>query len=409
MVLDVTFDSSGDIWAALGARGGVDRYDGTTWRHFSAADGLLGDTVCAIVRGRGDEVWVAGKGGVSRYHGGAWQTYLPEPSPGSIRFTSILVDSSGDVWTTGSNDVVYRFDGRAWARITGPADGKSFGIGVGPGCVDPSGNVWLVSAVPPVADDGATFEGLYRFDGTSWTIYHLESGWPGLQQINPPRAIAGDRNGVLWIAFDALVEKGKMYTGGIARFDGATWRHYRSRFEIPRMPSDPDKALSIAIDSAGTIWFGTSGSGLIRFDGTQWRQYTEESGLTSEEVRSVAVAGNGLALATFGGISRLTGLGASADAPGSEPAPSGELAVLPNPVMTGEQAVVAFVLPRSSTARIIVRDLLGRTVATIFNGPVEAGRRILYPFDVAGLPSGAYYLELESGGAVRSERFLLVR
>lgn len=410
-VTGVALGANDTLWAIFNA-GGLDRFDGTTWRHFSAKEGVVSDTLYTIIQGRSGEIWISGLGGIGRYRGGAWSSFVPADSLKSMRFGALAVDSSGGVWTAGSNNRVYRFDGESWTSYTGPSAGNTFGFSIGAICVDPSGNVWVASAIPPVGSDGVTTDGLYRFNGTSWSSYHLDAGWPTTSGVNPPRAMASDRNGALWLAFDELVEGGKMFVGGIGRFDGTTWKHYRSRFEIPRLGVDPDQPRSISLDSTGAVWCGAYGAGAIRFDGTNWTQYLEENGLASSQVQSIVFAHDGSAwLGTSGGVSRLGNAVVAAAVPGHAVPAGGELSVAPNPLLpnAGEQGMVSFMPLRSGAARLTLRDALGREVSVVFDGRAEAGRRMLRQLDVAGLAAGVYYLQLESDGAIRSERFLLVR
>jgi hypothetical protein len=55
-----------------------------------------------------------------------------------------------------------------------------------------------------------------------------------------------------------------------------------------------------------------------------------------------------------------------------------------------------------------VYDLLGREVATVFNGNLDAGRH-RFTFDGAGLPSGTYLARLQAGEVTSTIRMVLVR
>ena len=46
--------------------------------------------------------------------------------------------------------------------------------------------------------------------------------------------------------------------------------------------------LSIAIDSTGNKWLGTS-EGISRFDGTNWTTYTTDDGLAGNGVKTIAI------------------------------------------------------------------------------------------------------------------------
>jgi hypothetical protein len=59
--------------------------------------------------------------------------------------------------------------------------------------------------------------GIYRFDGTSWTIYD-ELDHPSL--VNGVRCGAVDHDGNLWFG---------VYLMGLLKFDGTDWTIYNNR------------------------------------------------------------------------------------------------------------------------------------------------------------------------------------
>ena len=73
--------------------------------------------------------------------------------------------------------------------------------------------------------------------------------------------------------------------------------------------------------------------------------------------------------------------------------------VFPNPVSTRATFEYSIVTPGS--ARMLLLDLLGRRVATLVDGYVEAGTH-LATFDASSLPTGQYHAVLTSGGMVKS-------
>ncbi len=92
-------------------------------------------------------------------------------------------------------------------------------------------------------------------------------------------------------------------------------------------------------------------------------------------------------------------------APASVPS-AGAVAVAPNP-FTGRTAVT-FDVAETAAARLVVYDVLGREVATLVDGPLEAGTHRV-TFDAAGLSAGTYVYRLVVGDAVRTGRMTLTR
>ena len=70
-------------------------------------------------------------------------------------------------------------------------------------------------------------------------------------------------------------------------------------------------------------------------------------------------------------------------------------------------------MPRAGRARLTVHDVAGRRIATLLDGPVDAGeRRVEWTGrDDAGrhVASGIYFYKLEADGMVLSRRMALLK
>jgi hypothetical protein len=95
------------------------------------------------------------------------------------------------------------------------------------------------------------------------------------------------------------------------------------------------------------------------------------------------------------GVYRTVAPVAVAAEPGAA-SPSGEpaLTVYPNP--TSGAASIALTLNVTSDVRIAVYDVLGREVAVLHEGTLDAGHHA-FPFDGSALPAGIYLVRVESG------------
>ena len=81
----------------------------------------------------------------------------------------------------------------------------------------------------------------------------------------------------------------------------------------------------------------------------------------------------------------------------------------PNPFSTTTNLQVE--LPARAEVDLRIVDLLGRTVATLAQGPMEAGTHTVR-FDattVPGLSSGVYLVRLRAGSAVLTRKMVLLR
>ena len=94
--------------------------------------------------------------------------------------------------------------------------------------IDLDGNIWF-----------GTYNGVSKFDGTTWTVFNTSnSGLPN-DRIN---SIVLDQEGNIWFGTD----------GGASKFNGMDWITYD-----PSNSELVDDVNSIEIDLDGNIWFGT--------------------------------------------------------------------------------------------------------------------------------------------------------
>jgi hypothetical protein len=93
----------------------------------------------------------------------------------------------------------------------------------------------------------------------------------------------------------------------------------------------------------------------------------------------------------------------------SEPGASdGALALAPAANPFRGQTTLRLRVPAAGPVRLRVFNVLGREVAVLLDGHMEAGRHEV-TLDGSRLPSGTYLARLEAGGAVHTQRVMLVR
>lgn len=78
----------------------------------------------------------------------------------------------------------------------------------------------------------------------------------------------------------------------------------------------------------------------------------------------------------------------------------------PNPLSDG--ATITYSVPESADVRLVVYDALGREVATLVDGAVEAGTHSV-AFDASSLPAGTYLYRMTAGTHVESGHMAVVR
>ncbi len=78
----------------------------------------------------------------------------------------------------------------------------------------------------------------------------------------------------------------------------------------------------------------------------------------------------------------------------------------PNPF--NPVTVIRYELPQNSQVRLEVFDMLGRRVAVLVDGLIEAGTHEI-PFDASNLASGVYLYRLTAGQVVQTRQMVLVK
>ena len=100
-----------------------------------------------------------------------------------------------------------------------------------------------------------TFDGLFKYDGYSFTKYQLDPFDPNSLSQNFIYTIFEDKNGTIWTSsFE-----------GLCKFDKATEKFTRYKPSQGGKFSDPN-IITVNEDSDGMMWLGTASGGLCRFN-----------------------------------------------------------------------------------------------------------------------------------------------
>ncbi len=78
----------------------------------------------------------------------------------------------------------------------------------------------------------------------------------------------------------------------------------------------------------------------------------------------------------------------------------------PNPF--NPSTTIRYALPHSSHVTLVVYDALGRRVAELVNGTIEAGYHDVV-FDARTLASGVYFYKLETADFVQVRKLMMIR
>ncbi len=156
-VHDIEKDAEGNMWFASMSHGGVSRFDGNKFTHFSINDGLSDDMVRTIYHDKSGKIWIGFKGsensGLTVYDGKSFNNYSVEDGLYNTRIYAIYEDSNGQVWLGGNTGKLYVFDGQNFLEFS--FNGRTYSdilfiLG------DLEDNVWFGGS-----------HGIWKFDGKS--------------------------------------------------------------------------------------------------------------------------------------------------------------------------------------------------------------------------------------------------
>lgn len=320
--------ADGDLmW--VGTSGGVIRYNIKTddYKLFDLRSGLLANGIFHISKIDGRLVVGTYGGGMSIYDAAneKWDTYNIPQGLGDAFVYDVLKSADGDIWIatwSGANRVRQgALDERSqWELFTventsgGLPNDWVYGLAAGK-----NGEVWM-----------ATEGGLARYMDGKWTNWNHKDGLGAayelvkdqIQFTNDPAqyskhhtrqktemdlenvdvaynpnyivALQVDNAGVVWAG---------TWGGGLARFDGSSWRNYTVADGLPA-----NHVFSLHQDLQGRLWVGTS-KGLAIFDNDRFQVFTTEDGLFTDIVFSMATALDGSSwIGSFGGVARIARL-----------------------------------------------------------------------------------------------------
>jgi streptogramin lyase len=186
-------DKKGNVWFGT-AGGGVSKYDGKSFTHYTDKEGLSNNIIWSIMEDKNGNIWFGTFGrGVSKYDGRTFTQFTEQEGLSNNNVWTLLEDKNGHIWM-GTSSGVNRYDGKSFTYYTlreGMSSNKIAKI-----LEDKSGNIWF----------GTIGGGVNKFDGKSFTHFTEKEGL----SHNNVRSILEDKNGNLWFGTS---------DGGVNKFD----------------------------------------------------------------------------------------------------------------------------------------------------------------------------------------------
>jgi signal transduction histidine kinase/ligand-binding sensor domain-containing protein len=296
-------DTGGALW--VGTPSGLTRLDKASVVHFSSRDGLPNDFVSNVNVTHSGTLLITTRGGMCQFtnehlESVPFRTDSPGRSPESL---GVYEDRRGNRWAFGDTYLVNLTDGKhlnhfgsgdaASTRIWSLCEGRNGELWIGASgkglycfvdgkfvtptlhngeissdvraiCEDRQGNLWL----------GTHGDGLVRLQPRNVTALDASAGLPN----RPPVCLSINSQGHAWIGFD----RAGVYEGSAGNFA-----------QVPALPSLHNLVSSVCAGPDSSLWVGTPGAGLYFIEKQRSLHLTTSDGLSDNDIVSLASDSDG--------------------------------------------------------------------------------------------------------------------
>ena len=109
-------DKRGNLW--FGTYGGVSKFDGKYFTHFTMKEGLTNNNVVSMIEDSHNNLWFGTEGGgISKYDGKTFTSFTEREGLANNNVKSILEDRNGHIWF-GTSEGVSKDDGKTFTNFT---------------------------------------------------------------------------------------------------------------------------------------------------------------------------------------------------------------------------------------------------------------------------------------------------
>jgi len=158
----ITVDRKGRVW--FGTNGGAYVYDGKTLTNISELDGLPNNAVSSILEDTSGNVWFGTvHGGISRFDGKDFTNFTQQGIVEGEEIWCIHEGRSGNIWFSAKQSPLYRYDGDGFTKLKEQDEVTSLAFTI---LEDSSGRLWLSGT-----------NGLFRHDGESFVRVTKDGPW----------------------------------------------------------------------------------------------------------------------------------------------------------------------------------------------------------------------------------------
>ena len=241
-VADIESDHNGNMWLAYTR--GLAIFNGTDWIAHTLANSSVLPSISLSIDNN-NCMWTGTNRGIKIYADTLLtpvQKNLGDNPPQII--DKLLHASDGTIWIASSGNGIYSFDGTTWTNYYPSQLQSNYYKDL---LEDKQKRIWANSRSNGVA----------CFDGTNWTEYDSSNSPLNTNKIY---TMVMDSSGALWFS---SVEEVAQPQHGLYRFDGQTWTNYNtSNSNLPHNDS-----YGMVVDKAGFLWIVTSKCDFVKFNG----------------------------------------------------------------------------------------------------------------------------------------------
>lgn len=146
-------DRKGRVW--FGTNGGAYVYDGKTLTNISERDGLPNNAVSGILEDKSGHIWFGTvHGGISRFDGNEFTNFTQQGVIEGKEVWCMHEGPSGNMWFSAKRSPLYRYDGNAFTKLKEQDEITSLAFTI---LEDSSGRLWLSGTHGLFRDDGESF------------------------------------------------------------------------------------------------------------------------------------------------------------------------------------------------------------------------------------------------------------
>jgi signal transduction histidine kinase/ligand-binding sensor domain-containing protein len=194
-VYSVHRDRSGSVWAGT-VSGGISKLDQGKFTNYSTANGLLSDSVNAIIEGFDGTTWFATPAGLAAFSNGRWMSYTTRDGLPSLTVRTIFEDSKHVLWIATAGGLVYLSSGHFNVPPNLPDLLREQVVGI---AEDGMGTLWFTTSDHVLRVNRDRLQSGLLSD-TDVQSYGIEDGLPGVKSVPRDRIITADRTGRIWIS-----------------------------------------------------------------------------------------------------------------------------------------------------------------------------------------------------------------